>query len=81
MVYHLDEPTFRQEFLMDAMSCFVRKNISYLTHILMDINELISDITSVLHLSLNMPDSNVLTASDLTNRDSSLSPRRRTSAR
>ena len=81
MVYHLDEPTFRQEFLMDAMSCFVRKNISYLTHILMDINELISDITSVLHLSLNMPDSNVLVASDLTNRDSSLSPRRRTSAR
>jgi hypothetical protein len=80
-VYHLDDPTYRVEYFVDAWSSFIKKNSSYQTHTLVDINEIMSDIISIMHLSLNMPDMPKINLSDLSPVDSSTSPRRRSKAR
>ncbi len=75
----MDEPSYREEYLLDAWSSFVRKNLSYMTHTLVDINELMSDIISIMHLSFNTPDANVQIKGSKSGNDGS--PRRRMKAK
>lgn len=82
MIYYLDDPAFKEEYFTDAWSSFVKKNVSYLTHTLCDINELISDIISIIHLSLNMPDASRRTGpTERPASEQTLSPRRKNKAK
>lgn len=83
VVYYLDDPANREEYFVDAWSSFVRKNPTYMTHTLVDVNEMMSDIISILHLSLNMPDmpSAEMIGSPKSWSDASLSPCKRSKAR
>ncbi len=79
----MDDAGIREEYFVDAWSSFVRKNPTYMTHTLVDVNEMMSDIISILHLSLNMPDmpKSDLAGSPKSSNDSCMSPRKRSKAR
>lgn len=82
MIYFIDDPGYREEYFIDAWSSFIRKNSSYLTHTLVDINDMMSDVVSILHLSLNMADLPKPPDSPLCSPTKpGMSPRRRSKAR
>ena len=82
-MFFLNDPGWKDEYYLDAWSSFIRKNPTYMTHTLVDINEMMSDIISILHLSLNMPDmpQETQTSPAKSVGDSCQSPKKRSLAR